>query len=97
MEQIARVLEGAIDAGRSRSRLERLGEWFTAEYTAGNGYVWVLGVRGYLWKIDPITNTSTITPIRVGDGRSTRANAVVTGFGSVWATSADGFLWRMTP
>ena len=32
MEQVAQVLEGAIDAGRSRPRLERLGEWFTAEY-----------------------------------------------------------------
>jgi RNA polymerase sigma factor (sigma-70 family) len=32
MEQIAQVSEGAIDAGRSQSRLDRLGEWFTAEY-----------------------------------------------------------------
>jgi RNA polymerase sigma-70 factor (sigma-E family) len=32
MEQVAQVVEGAIDAGRSQPRLERLGEWFTAEY-----------------------------------------------------------------
>ena len=32
MEQVAQVLEGAIDAGRSRPRLERLSEWFVAEY-----------------------------------------------------------------
>jgi len=28
----AMALEGAIEAGRSRPHLERLGEWFTAEY-----------------------------------------------------------------
>jgi hypothetical protein len=68
-----------------------------AAVAAGNGYVWVLGARGYLWKIDPATNTALSPPARVSDGTSTRATAVVTGFGSVWATSADGFVWRMTP
>lgn len=32
MEQVAQVLEGAIDAGKPQARLERLGEWFVAEY-----------------------------------------------------------------
>lgn len=69
---------------------------FPSAVAVGNGYVWVLGAHGSLWKVDPTTNTLPVLPVTTGE-ISTRAIDVVTGFGSVWLTSPEGRIWRMSP
>jgi hypothetical protein len=64
--------------------------------TAGEGYVWAVSARGYLWKIDPTTRRHD-DPTTVGAHPPTSAEDVVTGFGFAWVASGDGQIWQYAP
>jgi streptogramin lyase len=65
--------------------------------TAGEGFVWVTGGRGVLWKIDPNKNAVVGDNVMIGDNPPVGSGVVVTGFGSVWVASGDGQIWRLAP
>jgi streptogramin lyase len=62
--------------------------------TVGEGYVWATSARGYLWKVDPITNKFLGDPTLVGDAPPIGAPDVVAAFGFVWVASDDGQIWQ---
>jgi hypothetical protein len=64
--------------------------------TAGEGYVWAVSARGYLWKVDPTTHRHD-NPTTIGEHPPVSADAVVTGFGFVWVASGDGQIWQLAP
>ena len=64
--------------------------------TPGYGYVWATSARGFLWKIDPTTNSAPIEPLLVGSSPPVPTNAVAAGFGSIWVAADDG-IWRFAP
>jgi len=64
--------------------------------TTGEGYVWAVSARGYLWKVDPATGKHD-DPTTIGAHPPSPAWDVVTGFGFAWISSADGHIWQYAP
>jgi len=64
--------------------------------TTGEGYVWAVSARGYLWKVDPATRKHA-DPTTIGATPPDPADAVVTGFSYVWVASGDGQIWQLSP
>jgi hypothetical protein len=64
--------------------------------TTGEGFVWAVSARGYLWKVDPVTHLHD-DPTTVGAHPPTSAEDVVTGFGFAWVASGDGQIWQYAP
>jgi hypothetical protein len=65
--------------------------------STGESYVWAVGGRGSLWRIDPATNERVGDPLTLGDNPPTTAGSVVYGFGSLWVATGEGEIWRLEP
>lgn len=67
-----------------------------SDVTTGEGFVWAVSARGYLWKVDPATREHS-DPTTIGNHPPEGAGGVVTGFGFVWVASDDGQIWQLSP
>jgi len=63
----------------------------------GEGYVWPVGGRGALWRVDPTTNGRVGDALFLGEDPPVGAGEIVYGFGSLWVPTGDGKIWRLEP